>query len=50
MNRYLEIERSLPVHNKGLTRKVSMASSVKGAGNRPPTIKAIMQKRESNCE
>lgn len=29
-------------------KKVSMVSTVKGSGNRPPTIKAIMQNRESN--
>jgi len=50
MNRYIEIERSLPVHNKGLTKKISMASAVKGSGNRPPTIKAVMKSRESNDE
>jgi len=30
--------------------KVSMVSTVKGSGNRPPTREAIMQKREKNCE
>lgn len=29
---------------------VSMVSSVKGTGNRPPTAKETMQARQSNCE
>lgn len=29
---------------------VSMVSSVKGTGNRPPTAKETMKARESDCE